>query len=298
MIVNQDLRKFLNSKQEITSRDLDACLNISQEQEYMKSYYNFFTIKYDDNKIQDDDFIKFLENHIVKYVSTYRDRDLRKKDILKISKKKFVKHRIKSGEAGELILFIILESRGIVQLINKMNFKMATEKNTNGADAIHIQIKNDKIFLHIGESKMYQNSKDGTEDALKDIEKYFTEGIAMDDDLTFVSSNIDQQKFDKYADTISTWISPYGGKSMYDHNYINDVFVGYREAIIQDHIDKQKIEQILKIKLPKLYVKIKNETNTNIAKYGNSDRDYTFYFLSLNDIDEFSRKFNVMIKND
>ena len=298
MIIDQDLRKYLNSKQEITLHDLNVCLNISKEQEYMKSYYNFFTIKYKDNKIQDDKFIKFLENHIVEYVLTHRDRVLRKQDALKISKKKFIKNKIKSGEVGELILFIILESRGIVQLINKMNFKMSTEKNTNGADAIHIQIKNDKIFLHVGESKMYQNSKDGSKDALKDIEKYFTKGIAMDGDLTFVSSNIDQKKFDKYADTLSTWISPYGGKSISDHNYINDVFVGYREAIIQDHIDKQEIEQILKKKLPKLYTTIKNETNANIEKYGNSDRDYTFYFLSLNDIDEFSRKFNVMIKND
>ena len=298
MIINQDLQKFLNSRQQITPHDLTVCLNISQEQEYVKSYYNFFTIKYKDNKIQDDEFIKFLENHIIKYVSTYRDRDLRKQDELKLSKKKFIKNRIKSGEVGELLLFIILESRGIVQLINKMNFKMATEKNTNGADAIHIQIKNGEIFLHIGESKMYQNSKDATKDALKDIEKYFTEGIAMDNDLTFVSSNIDQKKFDEYADTISEWILPYGGKSISDHNYINDVFVGYQEAIIQDHTNKQEIEQILKIKLPKLYTMIKNETNVNIAKYGNSNRDYTFYFLPLNDIDKFSTKFNEMIKND
>ena len=214
MIINQDLQKFLNSRQQITPHDLTVCLNISQEQEYVKSYYNFFTIKYKDNKIQDDEFIKFLENHIIKYVSTYRDRDLRKQDELKLSKKKFIKNRIKSGEVGELLLFIILESRGIVQLINKMNFKMATEKNTNGADAIHIQIKNGEIFLHIGESKMYQNSKDATKDALKDIEKYFTEGIAMDNDLTFVFFSVAILKFILFIN----WTIPRDSKIINNNN--------------------------------------------------------------------------------
>ena len=152
------LGQFIETLQESTLSELCKYLVISDEQKFKKSNYNFFTIKYDDKKIHEDIFIKFLEEKIINYVVIHKHRNILKyDDMMEMAKSLFVKKRVNSGEAGELILFLILESRGIIQLLNKMNMKQSPEKNINGADAIHIEIKDNKIFLHFGESKCIQN---------------------------------------------------------------------------------------------------------------------------------------------
>ena len=128
--VQPPLEQFIGTLQESTLSELCKYLVMSDEQKFKESNYNFFTIKYDDEKIHENIFIKFLEEKIINYAVTYKERSiLEYKDMMKMAKSLFVKKRVNSGEAGELILFLILESRGIIQLLNKMNMKQSPEKN-------------------------------------------------------------------------------------------------------------------------------------------------------------------------
>ena len=295
------LEQFIETLQESTLSELCKYLEISDEQKFEKSNYNFFTIKYDDEKIHEDIFIKFLEEKIINYAVTYKQRNILKyNDMMEMAKNLFVKKRVNSGEAGELILFLILESRGIIQLLNKMNMKQSPEKNINGADAIHIEIKDKKIFLHFGESKMHTKLYKAIDDSLSDVEKFFYKEDNKKYELFITSSNIDDEKFSIYAKPISDLINPYLDESSKLHliQYsTHDIFVGYQENIIKHNVNKDNFKQILNKELPKSHIEIKEKTYEKILKYGDSKHHYNFYFLSLQDMEDFSNKFWSMLHN-
>ncbi len=295
------LEQFIGTLQESTLSELCKYLVMSDEQKFKKSNYNFFTIKYDDKKIHENIFIKFLEEKIINYAVTYKERSiLEYKDMMKMAKSLFVKKRVNSGEAGELILFLILESRGIIQLLNKMNMKQSPEKNINGADAIHIEIKHNKIFLHFGESKMHTKLYKAIDESLSDVEKFFSEESNKKYELHITSSNIDDEKFRIYANPISDLINPYLDEPSKLHliQYsTHDIFVGYQENIIKHNVNNDNFKQIINKELPKSHIKIKEKTYEKILKHGDSKRHYNFYFLSLQDMEDFSNKFWNMLHN-
>ena len=295
------LEQFIGTLQESTLSELCKYLVMSDEQEFEKSNYNFFTIKYDDKKIHENIFIKFLEEKIINYAVTYKERNmLEYNDVMKIAKSLFVKKRVNSGEAGELILFLILESRGIIQLLNKMNMKQSPEKNINGADAIHIEIKQNKIFLHFGESKMYVKLYKAIDESLSDVEKFFSEESNKKYELRITSSNIDDEKFRRYAKPIGDLINPYldePSKLDLIQYSTHDIFIGYQENIIKRNVNKDNFKEIINEELPKSHIKIKEKTHEKILKHGDLKRHYNFYFLSLRDMENFSNKFWNMLHN-
>jgi hypothetical protein len=64
----------------------------------------------------------------------------------------------KSGEGGELILFLMAERfLQLPQLICKMNLKTSTQMHYHGADGLHVGVdpKKNKLCLYWGESKLY-----------------------------------------------------------------------------------------------------------------------------------------------
>lgn len=65
---------------------------------------------------------------------------------------------VKSGEGGELILFLLAERfLGLPQLICKMNLKTSTQMHYHGADGLHVGVneKTKRLCLYWGESKLY-----------------------------------------------------------------------------------------------------------------------------------------------
>ncbi|MFZ2973292.1 MAG: DUF1837 domain-containing protein [Ferribacterium limneticum] len=64
----------------------------------------------------------------------------------------------KSGEGGELILFLMAERfLKLPQLVCKMNLKTSTEMHFHGADGLHVGVDSakGKLCLYWGESKLY-----------------------------------------------------------------------------------------------------------------------------------------------
>lgn len=85
----------------------------------------------------------------------------------------FVKSE-KSGEGGELLLFLLLEQvLQRPQLISKMALKTNTEVHVHGSDGIHADLADDGVLdLYWGESKLHQSSSEAFKDCFKSIAPY------------------------------------------------------------------------------------------------------------------------------
>lgn len=85
----------------------------------------------------------------------------------------FVKSE-KSGEGGELLLFLLLERvLQRPQLISKMALKTNSQVHVHGADGIHANLSGDGVLdLYWGESKLYQSSSEAFRDCFESIAPY------------------------------------------------------------------------------------------------------------------------------
>lgn len=296
-----DFKEFLNTRLNIEKQDLEKILYFFSEQSSPNITCNFYLIQCTTEYDREKDFIKFILRYIIPYVlkrKEYLPENITKeayltkiRDIYIRAKRSFMTKNPITGEGGELILFLLLESEGIVQLLNKMNLKMNHEIPVLGLDAIHIQAKNGVIFLHYGESKMYKNFDEGMREAVNTLENFNDE--KEEEDLNLVSSYIDNSKFDKYADKIIDLISPYKGNKE-NLSKANSVFIGYNWDVLSNCSEHKgrELGNYLKSEYIKSHKELFRKTKDRITKAKNTDgRSFNFYILPFKDIDEFRQNF-------
>ena len=151
---------------------------------------NYWLMKNPKHIFDRNGFLEFIYSFIYQFVyrnQEYADHsnisDLQKKSILKFNLGKN-KYNHRSGEIGELILFILLESKNICQVYSKMRLKTSKNMNVHGYDAVHFEItKNNKIILHFGESKMEKSKSNAINNAFKSINNLSSEQFQLELDL-------------------------------------------------------------------------------------------------------------------
>lgn len=85
----------------------------------------------------------------------------------------------KSGEGGEVLLYLIIESiLKVPQLLCKMSLKTSSEMHYHGCDGIHAKYNeiDDILAVYWGESKLYQDLSSGLSECFDSLEKFLTEG--------------------------------------------------------------------------------------------------------------------------
>lgn len=101
----------------------------------------------------------------------------------------------KSGEGGEMLLYLLLESiLGLPQLLCKMPLKTSSQMHYHGADGIHGRVLEDgTLALYWGESKLYRNATAAGAACLASLAPLLNdEGDgAAKRDLTLVRDNLD-----------------------------------------------------------------------------------------------------------
>lgn len=100
----------------------------------------------------------------------------------------------KSGEGGELLLFVLAEKLlGLPQLICKMDLKTSTQMHVHGADGLHAGVDpaNGRLLLYWGESKIYGDVTSAVRDCLASVAPMLSSYSAGERDL---------QLLQRYAD--------------------------------------------------------------------------------------------------
>ncbi len=133
------------------------------------------------------DFVKSLVNHILDYAIPRKDIQEAADDYKKSgSSHKILNLRdearnlfvdlLKTGEGGELILFVLTERiLKFPQIFSKMVLKTNSKLHFHGADGIYVSAtENDEhVNLYWGESKLNKSSNTAIKDCIESISPYF-----------------------------------------------------------------------------------------------------------------------------
>ena len=183
-----DVNKFVS----VSKQDLEACINVVEHSLCIKSLcaeVRFHHLKFDGNGRP---MVKALAEKLYEYIIDYcfsmqdRGEPLSAQQWLALAKqaRSLFRHPQitddsphKTGEAGETLLFFLLEAIiGAPQLVAKMELKTNSKDEIKGSDGIHIKW-NDKdkvVDFYFGESKLYKQISSAMDSALKSIDDFHT----------------------------------------------------------------------------------------------------------------------------
>jgi Cap4 SAVED domain len=115
----------------------------------------------------------------------------------------------RSGECGELLLYVILESLlGAPQIVSKMYLKTNDDIPVFGYDGVHAKIRHSdgSLILYVGESKIYDDFGKAVSAALGDVKKRNSD--AMRKEIDVVKGHLDIQT-PELRDRVLDLLDPY-----------------------------------------------------------------------------------------
>lgn len=120
----------------------------------------------------------------------------------------------RSGEAGELLLYALIEHYLRAPLIvSKMRLKTSTNMPVHGADGLHAAWcdKSDALILYFGESKMHQSFSSAMQDAAESVASLVTNVDGrLDRELDLVSNFYDLGTFpEKGIEYLLRFLNPF-----------------------------------------------------------------------------------------
>jgi hypothetical protein len=108
----------------------------------------------------------------------------------------------KRGEFGELLLHLLLRDfHGTIPLISKVYFKDSSGPPAHGFDAVHIS-PTEKI-LWLGESKFYNDSKQGIIALINDIKEHFSKDY-LNEQIVIIKKNLECNNIPQRNEWINT----------------------------------------------------------------------------------------------
>jgi hypothetical protein len=131
----------------------------------------------------------------------FKTKNPRKLNRLHSEARKLFTDLSKSGEGGELLLFVLAEKLlGLPQLICKMDLKTSTQMHVHGADGLHAGVDpaNGRLLLYWGESKIYGNVTDAIRECLASVGPMLSSYAEGERDLQLLQrySDLDDQKLE------------------------------------------------------------------------------------------------------
>jgi hypothetical protein len=254
----------------------------------------FHLMKCTGANFREDNLIQFMLRKVVFYVlqkKEYQDAKFEDARDLFIRAERTFSKAHRTGEAGELLLFLLLEANDIVQLFSKMNLKTSANMPFHGVDAIHIQVGKE-VKLHFGHSKMYADFTSGLDSALNDVKRFKADRLRQAE-LYLLSSHIDASRFEEYTDVIKSLINPYeSNRELYKET--NAIFIASNEDFMKS---ARKDEMTLDAFMRDEYEKRQSSITSLIADKvsaieGIKGEELFFLMMPMVDVDEFRAKFS------
>ncbi len=302
----KEIAELITDKQIIRQDYLERLLHFFDKNNLTNNIScRYLLMKNKSDSIREHDFLKFIIQNIIFYVLTYEEyhglqglnaADLirRNTDLVFKAISTFQRKNEKTGEVGELILFLLLESQGISQLVSKMRLKTSTEWPIHGTDAIHIKIENDEMILHYGEAKMYNNFSSALNSAIDSLINF--DDKQEDVEINLISANIDRSKFEHHAGKIIDYLDPYN-ENKEQLKTTQSIFIGYDWDLLADL--KRRGNRHLSDYLKDEYVACQEDYSNQIKEKVSSsevhDKTFDFYVLPFRSVEDFRNSFLEML---
>lgn len=134
------------------------------------------------------------------------------------------------GEAGELILFLLMEAMMKAPLlVSKMSLKTNSNMNVHGRDGIHLRYSAELggLVLHLGESKLHKGFAAAVDDAIGSILDYLNDLALRRREVAIINGNMDLTGLDAEAeDHLREVLNPYSSRPATIHRE-HTCFIGF-----------------------------------------------------------------------
>lgn len=204
--------------------------------------------------------------------------------------------KLKAGEPGEIILYILLEwALKAPQIISKMYLKTSAQMPVHGSDGIHASWDGKQLTFYFGESKLFEKLPSGISAAFKSIKEFQDSKEKQTREIDIIRDHMDlgndmaelQEELVKYLDPYDT------SGNQQNHRQVFACFVGY---------DFEKYTEILKLKPEDAeteFIKVAtNRASEAVALIGKGLKankmdtiNFEFFFIPFQSVDQFRKDF-------
>ena len=274
----------------------------------------FFYLPFRSGKPTVKEFVDYLYNEIVYFCipRSVREEALKKlnetgqieyiQNLLDEAKNLFVTAGIKgyrSGEPGELILFILLEAAlGAPQIVSKMYLKTSEEMPVHGCDAIHVSFNpiTETLCVYWGEAKMYQELSSALDDTCESIVSFREEmeghrRSVRSRDIDIIRDHADITE-GPFKEALMKYFDPYEE----EYNKLEEChacFVGFEYSVLSsiNMLDKDSIDEAFQEKYSERAESAMSLFADKIRGSKLHDNKFGLFLLPFVDVKEFRKTF-------
>ena len=291
------LKRQIMRGQMVTSEDVEKILHKCEETSITpRTTLVFYLTRCDADKFREAELINFMLDQLLTYCLPREEyQDIKPEDVRRLyeaARDTFLKSE-KTGEAGELLLYILLESRGIIQLYSKMDLKTSKEMPFHGFDAMHIQVGNNVVF-HFGHAKTHASLSSGLSEAVDDVDRFNKDSIQKRREIRLVSKHLDDIKFgDEAAEKIRHLLTPYS-RDKESYSECNSILLGSEwpftkesppaAGTTRDNFMVKRYREEVPATIEKIKIAIDGKT-------GIADMNFLFLLLPITSVAEFRTNF-------
>jgi hypothetical protein len=286
-----------------------SCIQRTDKNEEFGLEGHFFYLTLRDTKPTTDEFVDFIYGRIIDFCLPgyeIRKMHLRAKEIgnsayveaMEKARRVFIKAlklQNTTGELGELILYVLLETViKAPQLVAKMTLKTSRDMPVHGSDGIHVRFDDASDNLHLiwGESKLYQRLSSALNSAISsisDFEKGNSDKKSRDIDIIRQHSSLTD---DSIREPLMKYFDPYESVSNDVINF-HACFFGFDSELYNS--EEGDSDDRLEKRLKSRYEKDINKTCEYFKqKIGYNDLHhlkFILFLLPFKDVSELRRKF-------
>lgn len=205
----------------------------------------------------------------------------------------------RSGEPGELILFILLEAvLGAPQIVSKMYLKTSEEMPVHGCDAIHVSFdeSTETLCVFWGESKMHKQLSSALDDTCESIVS-FREEMGESDrparrrDIDIIRDHADI-KDGAFKEALMKYFDPYED----EYNKLEEChacFVGFDYSVLSNlhKLDKENIDEAFRGEYSKRAESAMSLFADKIRGSKLNGNKFVLFLLPFIDVEEFRQRF-------
>lgn len=202
----------------------------------------------------------------------------------------------REGEAGELILYVLLEwALNAPQVVSKMYLKTSAQMPVHGSDGIHLGIDADteQLTIYLGESKLYQTLQAACNAALISVKEMASTEEKMKREVDILRDHIDLGDLDNnLKEKILSYLNPY------KKDYLNTrtafaCFLGANFAHYNElkGVKPQDVEAAFSDAFTKHIDSFKAELLAQMSEKGLDHLNFEFLLLPFPSVKEFRKAF-------
>ena len=237
----------------------------------------------------------FSRQEIEKFYSQGRSGELFVNSIAK-----FRNYKANDGEAGELLLFCLLESHlSAPKILTKLEIKQHSDDYAKGSDGIHLlKISDDRYQLIFGESKLDANLTTSLSEAFKSISEFINRPVSnINSEIGLLSSQLCKEAFDeKVYEVIKSIVFPSAATSTVKRDNAFGIFAGFDLEVSEEEqkLSNSEFESTIRKRLSDEVSKRRNHIKKKIEEYKLFGYTFYVYVFPFIDLDENRKR---IIKN-